>query len=97
MILHLVNRSPANHAAFDDCLRAAQAGATVLLLEDGVYAATDVGAARIAQHAHLQFCALQPDILARGLQQLLHPAVKPISDEEFVALCVSHHSVVSWS
>ncbi len=38
-MLHLVNKSPFDRNALDSCLRLAQAGSSVLLLEDGVYAA----------------------------------------------------------
>jgi tRNA 2-thiouridine synthesizing protein B len=38
-MLHTVNKSPFEHSALDTCLRYAREGASVLLIEDGVYAA----------------------------------------------------------
>ena len=37
--LHTVNKSPFNSAAFSTCIGLAKSGSTVLLFEDGVYAA----------------------------------------------------------
>ena len=38
-MLHLVNKSPFDRNALDSCLRLANPGSSVLLIEDGVYAA----------------------------------------------------------
>ena len=38
-MLHLINKSPTDRNSLDSCLRLAEAGSSVLLLEDGVYAA----------------------------------------------------------
>ncbi len=38
-MLHLVNKSPFERNALDSCLRVAKPGASIMLLEDGVYAA----------------------------------------------------------
>ena len=39
-MLHIVNKSPLEKNALDSCLTHAQAGSTILLIEDGVYAVT---------------------------------------------------------
>ena len=39
-MLHIVNKSPYERNALESCLRLAQPGSALLLIEDGVYAAT---------------------------------------------------------
>ena len=39
-LLHTVNKSPFESNTFDTCLSLAKDGSTILLIEDGVYAAT---------------------------------------------------------
>ena len=39
-MLHIVNKSPSQTRTLASCLRLAQDGSAVLLIEDGVYAAT---------------------------------------------------------
>ena len=39
-LLHTVNKSPFESKCFDTCIGLAKEGSTVLLIEDGVYAAT---------------------------------------------------------
>ena len=39
-MLHIVNKSPFECTSLASCLRVAQRGAAVLLIEDGIYAAT---------------------------------------------------------
>ena len=41
MLLHTVNKSPFERNSLESCLRVAEDGAGVLLIEDGVYAAMD--------------------------------------------------------
>ena len=38
-ILHTVNKSPFESASFETCMGLAKSGSTVLLIEDGVFAA----------------------------------------------------------
>ena len=39
-MLHTVNKSPYEKNSLDTCLRLAKQGSAILLIEDGVYAAT---------------------------------------------------------
>ena len=39
-MLHIVNKSPSQSRTLERCLRLAQPGSALLLIEDGVYAAT---------------------------------------------------------
>jgi len=40
-MLHLINKSPFERTALDSCLRLAKPGSSILLIEDGVYAALE--------------------------------------------------------
>ena len=86
-MLHIVNKSPLERSTLDSCLAAAQAGAAVLLIEDGVYAATRGHAAESklkAASARLEIYVLAPDLEARGMAQSLAEGVKPIDYAGFV-------------
>lgn len=85
--LHLVNRA----AAWADCEPLLNPEDTVLLIEDGVYAALQ------ALSASVQLQALEPDVCARGLVGRLPPNVRLASFDDFVRLVVDHDRVVSWT
>ena len=64
-MLHIVNKSPFQTTTLDTCLRMAQPGHALLLIEDGIYAATvgSAAEARVRQAcASLKVYALQPDM-----------------------------------
>jgi tRNA 2-thiouridine synthesizing protein B len=84
--LHLVNKV----AALSACVAVAADDDAVLLLEDGVYAATAV----LAPHRSLH--ALEPDVRARGLTDRLATHVEVVSDAQFVTLVETHQPVVTW-
>ena len=98
-MLHIVNKSPLERSTLDSCLAAAQPGAAVLLIEDGVYAATRGNAAearlRTAQ-ANLEIYVLIPDLEARGMAQSLAEGVKPVDYAGFVELVAQHKNCQSW-
>lgn len=98
MILHTVNKSPVGNSAFSDCLRLCTAGSAVVLIEDGVYAASSGTAysEQIVNSVDISFYALQADVLARGLSDRLCSGVTVVDDSQFVALVVEHHSTQSW-
>ncbi|NIP15593.1 MAG: sulfurtransferase complex subunit TusB [Pseudomonadales bacterium] len=83
--LHLVNHP----SALPSCLEAARDGDTILLLEDGVYAAAS-GAPERPLHA------IDIDVTARGLAERLHENVTLASYQEFVQLVENHQPIVSW-
>jgi tRNA 2-thiouridine synthesizing protein B len=98
-MLHIVNKSPLERTTLDSCLAAAQPGAAVLLIEDGVYAATRGNAAEgklRAASAHLEIYALAPDLEARGMAQSLAEGVRAIDYGGFVELVVKHKNCQSW-
>lgn len=92
MILHTLNQPPANGSCLARCLDAMTTQDTLLLIEDGVYWALPAFASQLKPVADRLY-VLDADVQARGLTL---PAEKRISDEQFVALCVSHDKVVSW-
>ena len=55
-MLHIVNKSPSQSRTLASCLRLAQDGSAVLLIEDGVYAATQGNADAAALHAAAAGC-----------------------------------------
>ena len=69
-VLHIVNKSPYDRSSLDTCLRLAQPGSAILLIEDGIYAVqgNSSAAARVQQalENHPVY-ALRPDLLARGV------------------------------
>ena len=98
-MLHIVNKSPLERSTLDSCLAAAQPGATVLLIEDGVCAATrgHAGEGKLrAALAHLEIYVLAPDLEARGMAQSLAEGVKPIDYAGFVELVAQHKNCQSW-
>ena len=98
-MLHIVNKSPLERSTLDSCLAAAQPGAAILLIEDGVYAATRGHAAesklRTAQ-AHLEIYVLAPDLEARGMAPSLAEGVTEVDYAGFVELVAQHKNCQSW-
>jgi len=97
-ILHTVNKSPFESNTFDTCLGLAKDGSTVLLIEDGVYAATTGNSAadKISNASGISFAVLGPDLQARGLEGKLADGIKVVDYEGFVNLVAEHDSVQSW-
>jgi len=99
-MLHLVNKSPFDRNALASCLRLAKAGSSVLLLEDGVYAAMDNTAhtpAVVERMADLAFYVLGPDVSARGLDDKpLIDGINVVDYGGFVDLVVEHEVAQSW-
>jgi tRNA 2-thiouridine synthesizing protein B len=98
-MLHIVNKSPLERSTLDSCLAAAQPSAAVLLIEDGVYAATRGNAAEAklcAALANLEIYVLAPDLEARGMAQALTAGVKLVDYAGFVELVVQHKNCQSW-
>ena len=98
-MLHIVNKSPFERNALESCLRFGRDGGAVLLIEDGVYAATRGNAAepRIRQAmGRLKVYALQPDLEARGMQDAVIDGVKLVDYGGFVDLVAEHKVTQSW-
>ena len=98
-MLHIVNKSPLDKTSLDSCLATAQPGAAVLLIEDGVYAATRgstaEGKLREAM-ARIKVYALKPDIDARGMADRVMNGVTLVDYGGFVDLVAEHPNCQSW-
>jgi len=98
-MLHIVNKSASERSSLDSCLKMATKGSAVLLIEDGVYAATkgNVAAAKIqAAAADLKIYALGPDLAARGIAGRVLDGVNVVDYGGFVDLVAEHSNCQSW-
>jgi len=86
--LHMIHSA----AGLDRCLGRANADATLLMLEDGVYAA--LTSRSIPARA---IYALAEDLAARGLSPGdLAPGITALDMKGFVALTVAHSPLIAW-
>jgi len=99
-MLHLINKSPYDRNALDSCLRLAQAGSSILLIEDGVYAALSKAESAEAvskRMENLDIYVLGPDVSARGLDDTpLIDGINVVDYGGFVDLVVEHDVAQSW-
>jgi tRNA 2-thiouridine synthesizing protein B len=99
-MLHTVNKSPFEKTTLDSCLRFAQQGASILLLEDGVYAAmrgTATEGKMVAAGNRHKIFVLAPDLKARGLAlENVIEGIEMVDYGGFVDLAVCHDNVQSW-
>lgn len=98
-MLHIVNQSPTESSSLASCLRAAQDGHALLLIEDGIYAATNGCAAACGlQEAakRLKVYVLQPDLDARGMTAKRIATTTPIDYAGFVELVAEHPTNQTW-
>jgi len=99
-MLHLIHKSPFEGNALDSCLRLAKSGDSILLIEDGVYAA--LGKAAHAEKIggrmdDFSFYVLGPDVAARGLSDTpLIEGISVIDYEGFVDLVAENDATQSW-
>lgn len=96
--LHTVNKSPFEAKALEICIGLAKPGSTVLLYEDGVYAATKGTSAAdaIKNASGISFCVLGPDAQARGIEGKLADNIKVVDYDGFVDLVAGHDKVQAW-
>jgi tRNA 2-thiouridine synthesizing protein B len=98
-MLHIVNKSPEQAQSLARCLRFAQDGHSVLLIEDGVYAATAAGAkaSGLDQAARrLKVYVLLPDLEARGMAGKRIDGIEPVDYAGFVDLVAAQPVNQSW-
>ena len=99
-ILHLVNKSPTDRFAFDTCFRMASPGDSILLIEDGVYAAmanAEFAGKITSQLGDFSFYVLGPDVEARGLgDKPLIEDIAVVDYEGFVDLVAENEVTQSW-
>lgn len=95
-ILHVLNKSPYETTSLDTCVGYIQGSDTLLLIEDGVYAAIKAGKAA-AKLAGLDVAVLGADLAARGIgEDKLVDGVKIVGYGEFVDLAAEKDKVQSW-
>jgi len=98
--LHLVNKSPTDRNAFDTCFRMASPGDSILLIEDGVYAAlanAEFASKITSRLDDFSFYVLGPDVAARGLDDTpLIDDVNVVDYEGFVDLVAENKVTQSW-
>ncbi|MFB3087564.1 MAG: sulfurtransferase complex subunit TusB [Acidiferrobacterales bacterium] len=99
-MLHTVNKLPYEKNSLDTCLRLAKQGSAILLIEDGVYAATggtsETDKMKRVTDTH-SVCVLGPDLKARGLDEAqVIDGIEVVGYDGFVDLAVEHNTVQSW-
>jgi tRNA 2-thiouridine synthesizing protein B len=99
-MLHTVNKSPFEKNSIHTCLRLAQKGSDILLIEDAVYAAlqgTEIESIIKQAASEYSVYVLAPDFMARGLQQdQLIEGIQTVGYDGFVKLAVENDKVQSW-
>lgn len=98
-MLHIVNKSPYERNALESCLRLAQSGSALLLIEDGVYAATrgNAAEARLKEAmARLKVYALKADLEARGVAGRVMDGIELVDYGGFVDLACGQPNCQSW-
>jgi len=98
-MLHTVNKSPFQMNSLLSCLRVAEKGSAILLIEDGVYAALKgTKASPAVQEAMKKFkvYALTPDLEARGVQDRVLDGIETVDYGGFVDLVAEHNTVQAW-
>ncbi len=99
-ILHTVNKSPFERNSLDSCLKFAQSGAAVLLIEDGIYAALSGTSAEARMKGALDVVkvyVLGPDLKARGFsEERVIPGISVVDYAGFVDLSAEHAKVQAW-
>ena len=87
MTLHILSQAP-SHSANHSCFKHAQAGETVILINDGAYSLHQ------DLRTDITIVALEDDTKARGIRE--DHAAKLISYSEFVELTTQHSPIQSW-
>lgn len=98
-MLHTVNKSPFEKDSLSSCLRLSKDGSSILLIEDGIYAALEGTAVSDSVKDTMKtrkVYALQDDINARGVQSKVLDGVELIDYAGFVNLVTEHDKVQSW-
>jgi len=95
-MLHVVNKSPYERNSLDACVGYCKDGDAILLIEDAVYAAMQVGSSA-AKLSGLDVSALGSDLAARGIaEDKLADGIKVVDYAGFVDLVEAKDKVQSW-
>lgn len=96
MTLHIVNKSPYLNNSLERCLDNIDAGAALLLIEDGVLAATNNKSPIDSNQKDCQFYVLKEDLIARGLLENCQSNFTIIDYDGFVSLTEQFKKSISW-
>lgn len=94
-MLHIVNKSPFEKDSFSSCMAHAAGSSTVLLIEDGVYAALK-GSSVEGDLSKAKVVALKSDVAARGIESNIVEGVDLVDYADFVDLVANGDGVQSW-
>jgi tRNA 2-thiouridine synthesizing protein B len=98
--LHTVNKSPFEKTSLETCLKYAGSGATLLLIEDGVYAAlkgTSVETQVRSALDSVKVYVLGPDLKARGFsEERVIEGISVVDYAGFVDLTAENAKVQAW-
>ncbi|WP_051222045.1 sulfurtransferase complex subunit TusB [Neptunomonas japonica] len=95
--LHTINKSPSNLALWHSCMAALLPGDTLLIIENGVYAATHTTIAeQLSTLEGINISFLSADVQARGLVVTESNNTSIVDDQQFVNLACQHSKTVSW-
>ncbi len=97
-MLHTVNKSPYRSESLKLCMAYMQSEDSVLLIEDGVYAAMKGGASEVlVSGSSAKVYALGPDLKARGIaSDKLIDGIEVVGFDGFVNLAAENDKVQSW-
>ena len=99
-MLHTVNKSPFERGNLESCLRLSRSGSSILLYEDGVYAAlSDTAMTKKVENAmkDRSLYVLGPDLAARGIgEDRLISGITIVDYGGFVDLAADNGPVQSW-
>lgn len=91
-MLHIIQHHLNNQASLLNLQAAVAAGDSILLIEDGIYSATELFKLNVICPIH----ALVDDVSARGLMKQIPTAIQLIDYLQFVVLTEAHAHICSW-
>ncbi|WP_202717956.1 sulfurtransferase complex subunit TusB [Thiothrix subterranea] len=98
-MLHIVNKSPFERVAFESCLAHANAGDSILMIEDAVVGAVDgssfSGKIKAAMSDKAVY-VLGADLAARGLEGKAMDGIVSVDYAGFVDLTANNDTTQSW-
>ena len=99
-MLHTINKSPFEKDSLTTCLRYAEDGASILFIEDAVYACTKGTEFEKLIELHqdkIRFYVLGPDLEARGLDNSnLTNSIEIVDYKGFVKLVADNEKTQNW-
>ncbi|PHS70833.1 MAG: sulfurtransferase complex subunit TusB [Cycloclasticus sp.] len=97
-MLFIINKSATQSHALSDCVKKAYAGDVILLIEHAVYSVVEIKPPAVFQalRENVSVCALQPDLLVRGLdKERCYDFLEYVDYSGFVALVENNKPIRS--